>query len=75
MSAHDKGAFGQLLAEAKALGVGRLVFDCSLEEPDDSMDRWRARSCLSEHLRITGLGRTGEEALRALIMKLREAAP
>jgi hypothetical protein len=69
MSTHDRGAFGALLAEAKALGIERLSWDADLSEPDDSEDRWVA--WVATHGVQEGRGRTGEEALRRLVEKLR----
>ena len=71
MSTHDRGAFGQLLAEAKALGSPNLSFVARLDEPDESSVRWKAHgantACGEQH----AYGRTGEEALRRLVEKLR----
>jgi hypothetical protein len=72
MSTHDRGAFGALLAEAKALGARRLFWDVDLEAPEEA-DRW---SAVSRHgVDYVGSaearGRTGEEALRRLVEILR----
>ena len=68
MSTHDRGAFGALLAEAKALGCGGLEFYVRLEEPDDA-ERWDAVCYHGRSARCTG--RTGEEALRRLVEELK----
>lgn len=80
MSAHDRGAFGQLLAEAKALGCSKLRFDADLFAADESPDRWSASACFASpddpqgktyRFESEERGRTGEEALRRLVEKLR----
>lgn len=74
MSTHDRGAFGALLAEAKALGALRLSFDVDLHAPDDDETRWGAVNVIVYDGKvIAGQGRTGEEALRRLVEKLHVA--
>lgn len=72
MSTHDRGAFGALLAEAKALGVPMMSFDVNLSADDESDKRW---ICWLPHDNdnpdAAAQGRTGEEALRRLVEKLR----
>lgn len=66
MSTHDRGAFGALLAEAKALGAPTIKFKVWLG--DETENRWQARVGRSDKF---ARGRTGEEALRGLVEKLR----
>ncbi len=67
MSTHDRGAFGQLLAEAKELGETRLSFHVDLMADPEAVYRWDAAG-----ERYSAHGRTGEEALRKLVESLRE---
>jgi hypothetical protein len=63
------GAFSDLMVEAKALGATDLRFTVNLNAYDgvaDHVPRW---SCHFGHL--VECGRTGEEALRALVETLR----
>jgi len=73
VSNHDRGAFGKLLAEAKALGAVELTFNVYLNA-DDEERRWSAESLYyfagCGRPAVTE-GRTGEEALRRLVEKLR----
>lgn len=74
ISNHDRGAFGALLAEAEALGAVKLTFTVILKAPDEGK-RWLTTSDYGDG--GTGRfafehGRTGEEALRRLVEKLRE---
>jgi len=77
MSTHDRGAFGALLAEAKALGCKRVSWQVDLDEPDESEARWVVETFpLHWTWKLTNAadrGRTGEEALRRLVEKLRVA--
>ena len=74
VSNHDRGAFGKLLAEARALGLIGIVFDVDFEATDEEQ-RWgttaRTRTGEGEVLSCGPAGRTGEEALRRLVEKLR----
>ena len=70
MSAHDRGAFGQLLAEAKSLAVHRLQFEVDLHASDETTYRWVVTTNPPS---LGGNGRTGEEALRAFVEALRVA--
>lgn len=77
VSSHDRGAFGALLAEAKvqALKKGlrtKLTFHCWLDSVDEEQ-RWQARLAGNEARTwdLRASGRTGEEALRRLVEKLR----
>lgn len=72
MSEHDRGAFGKLLAEAKELGVWGLEWYVDLIQGDEM--RWRCTVGASN----AGLydawgenGRTGEEAFRALVERIK----
>lgn len=77
MSTHDRGAFGALLAEAKALGVRHLSFDVRLMASDDDEFRWSAETVGGDPPEppnaVSGkdFGRTGEEALRRLVESLK----
>ena len=80
VSNHDRGAFGKLLAEAKALYVKRLDFridfmDRPASPGDDPDFRWRCVAQMVSGARapemVCEYGRTGEEALRRLVEKLR----
>lgn len=71
VSNHDRGAFGKLLAEAKALGSPMLSFVARLDEPPESEVRWLAYGASSRTGEVNAKGRTGEEALRRLVEKLR----
>lgn len=72
MSTHDRGAFGQLLAEAKALGASEIRWQVDLTRVDEDPHRWSARTIeRSDKAASYASGRTGEEALRRLVEKLR----
>ena len=75
MSTHDRGAFGQLLAEAKALGIVHCQWDHDLRKADEDSTRWVVVGFKSQvkppHDIVHACGRTGEEALRQLVEKLR----
>lgn len=68
MSAHDRGAFGALLVEAKELGEQYLTFTVDLDAEDEEPSRWLlcGEATYAE-------GRTGEEALRSYVDQLRVA--
>jgi hypothetical protein len=73
VSNHDRGAFGKLLAEAKALGAAQLTFTVDLNATDDEK-RWLTTSDYGAGgygRHGAEWGRTGEEALRRLVEKLR----
>lgn len=59
----DRGAFGQLLDEAKELGCKAVTFGVDLECADDHPERWVA----TDGTGTMANGRTGEEAFRAFI--------
>lgn len=67
VSNHDRGAFGKLLAEAKALGCGGIEFYVDFARSED--ERWDASVYDGRAARVCG--RTGEEALRRLVEELR----
>ncbi len=72
VSNHDRGAFGRLMAECKDMGVTRLAWDVDLST--DLEDRWVCWVPTEEgHDRDGATGRTGEEAFRRLVEKLRVA--
>ncbi len=66
VSNHDRGAFGKLLAEAKALGCGGIEFYVDFERAEDV--RWDVSVYDGRAARV--YGRTGEEALRRLVDEL-----
>lgn len=70
VSNHDRGAFGKLLAEAKGIGCSRLTFSVLLEAEAEDETRWEVESLHVRHRELAH-GRTGEEALRRLVEKLR----
>lgn len=73
MSTHDRGAFGALLAEAKALGATTLNFEVDLTMGDDDDARWDCADFSAGRKPGSRCqGRTGEEALRRLVETLRE---
>ena len=63
------GAFAQLLVEARELGIEQIDFNVNLAEIKETPDvpRWVCRGI--DHLDKSGFfaGRSGEEALRALV--------
>jgi len=63
VSNHDRGAFGKLLAEAKALGTDVVRWECRLHAPPANVHQGT----------VVSRGRTGEEALRRLVERLRIA--
>jgi hypothetical protein len=71
MSTHDRGTFGLLLAQLKAGGARHVEFRCNLTvDGDDGQPRWAVAAYGAElYGRTLGVrsGRTGEEALRALV--------
>jgi hypothetical protein len=80
VSGHDRGAFGKLLAEAKALGAYSVSFDVLLHADPEDQYRWAAYTVDPDPRTDSPLwsgptghefGRTGEEALRRLVEKLR----
>lgn len=75
MSTHDRGAFGALLAEAKALGATLVQWNLDLSRTDEDEKRWSVMASgleIGREFKATGArGRTGEEALRRLVEKLR----
>lgn len=75
VSNHDRGAFGKLLAEAKALGTDVVRWECRLHAPPDDEERWFAEADPANVHQgtVVSRGRTGEEALRRLVEKLRIA--
>jgi hypothetical protein len=62
MSAHDRGTFGKLLADAETLGMMVIRFEVDLARDAEDSLRWIASSS-----GIVASGRTGEEALRKLV--------
>ncbi len=75
MSTHDRGAFGALPAEAKAADpFGGVRFEVDFRAGEEDERRW---VCMPINTWGTTLhdqatyGRTGEEALRRLVEKLR----
>lgn len=70
----DRGAFDNLLSEAKALGVTKISFDANLSLDAENPRKWQ---CWLPHdpdadtPESGGSGRTGKEALRRLIEQLR----
>lgn len=72
MSGRDHGAFGQLLAELKELGGRFPSFVADLQAHDESTDRWTLCCVIDGRMHNAG-GRTGEEALRALVARVRAA--
>lgn len=69
--AFERGSFGELMTEVRALpGVRRVAFTWDVEAPADSARKWNARAWMvwtgGERL-LHGWGRTGEEAFRALV--------
>lgn len=74
VSNHDRGAFGKLLAEARESGAKVIDFRVRLEAGPEDEQRWAAQD-RDMHARYpkltTAHGRTGEEALRRLVEKLR----
>lgn len=77
VSNHDRGAFGKLLAEAKGYKVDALDFHIEFYGPVtregdiDETERWRVTATFTRGAEIYASGRTGEEALRRLVEKLR----
>lgn len=69
MSKHDRGAFGELLAEAKSLGAHRIRWEVATFLDDDDETRW-AVTVPGQALYASG--RTGEEGLRKLVEALRK---
>ncbi len=69
MSQHDRGAFGELLARAKAAGVRDIIFACALDAPDESDGRWQVDT-MTRGIDHCAFGRTGEEALRRFVEQL-----
>lgn len=69
MGKHDKGAFGQLLDEAKSMSLNRVSFRVELDA-DEDLNRWEA-SCFAGDMDHCASGRTGEEALRSLLAVLK----
>lgn len=70
MGEHDRGAFGQLMKQAKAKGARTLRFFCWLDRGDE-MRRWEARTWIKGiGSPLVQRGRTGEEALRKLVEAL-----
>lgn len=67
VSNHDRGAFGKLLAEAKALGCGGIEFYVDFSRSEE--ERWDVSVYDGRASRT--FGRTGEEALRRLVEALR----
>jgi len=72
VSNHDRGAFGALMAEAKALGARRIFWEVDLEAGPEE-NRWKVKSRQGDDYidSTDAAGRTGEEALRRLVEKLR----
>lgn len=74
--AFEKGSFGELMTEVRGLpGVRRVAFTWDVEAAADSMRKWGARTWIvgqgGERL-LSGWGRTGEEAFRALVAQAKE---
>lgn len=70
VSTHDRGAFGKLMAEARDLGARYIQWDVDLTKGPEDDTRWGA--CALGTCKTVGSGgRTGEEALRRLVEKLR----
>jgi hypothetical protein len=69
MGKHDRGAFGELLDEAKQIIEGDILFfECDFDKEDDDREKWRV---FSGTYGSDGHGRTGEEALRDFLTKAR----
>ncbi len=69
-------AFAELIAEAEGLGVTKLSWECDVRgwrKDPQRVSRWSCRATNSTDPAETyaGLGRTGEEALRAVVAFLK----
>ena len=74
VSNHDRGAFGKLLAEARELGAVSLEFFVGLNTDAENDERWSVSAGHPVGDRMAeAYGRTGEEALRRLVERLRIA--
>lgn len=70
------GAFSSLMLEAKQLGAIEINFNVRLGDyggETDETQRWAARAVLDDPVRVphVAVGRSGEEALRELVVYLK----